>query len=314
MRTARPRTGPLSQLGARRQRAERPHARPAHARPGAASRLAGGGRRLLLARVVAAALALIGAWLPATAAHAAGTVTIADRSPKEDDGRWKLKMTINYGGTPHLSHIPMLFSFTPTVHYERALTDQSPEKPILNRIPLQNQQSINESMDVGFSDGSGKVFSITKFDFVLRRDRGFEAGEYELVIKRASDGVQMGQKQKITLQGENEIIDRRAIVFTGEKKKKDKPADKADAEKSGETEKAEGSEGEPASEPTEAEAPSAAELPPDEAPPPVEPKQGGCGCRLSPEEAATPLALPLVALGAAAAVARRNRARRARRG
>ncbi|WP_437995628.1 hypothetical protein WMF26_30835 [Sorangium sp. So ce185] len=314
MRTARPRTGPLSQLGARRQRAERPHARPAHARPGAASRLAGGGRRLLLARVVAAALALIGAWLPATAAHAAGTVTIADRSPKEDDGRWKLKMTINYGGTPHLSHIPMLFSFTPTVHYERALTDQSPEKPILNRIPLQNQQSINESMDVGFSDGSGKVFSITKFDFVLRRDRGFEAGEYELVIKRASDGVQMGQKQKITLQGENEIIDRRAIVFTGEKKKKDKPADKADAEKSGETEKAQGSEGEPASEPTEAEAPSAAELPPDEAPPPVEPKQGGCGCRLSPEEAATPLALPLVALGAAAAVARRNRARRARRG
>ncbi|WP_437331978.1 hypothetical protein [Sorangium sp. So ce394] len=314
MRTARPRTGPLSQLGARRQRAERPHARPAHARPGAASRLAGGGRRLLLARVVAAALALIGAWLPATAAHAAGTVTIADRSPKEDDGRWKLKMTINYGGTPHLSHIPMLFSFTPTVHYERALTDQSPEKPILNRIPLQNQQSINESMDVGFSDGSGKVFSITKFDFVLRRDRGFEAGEYELVIKRASDGVQMGQKQKITLQGENEIIDRRAIVFTGEKKKKDKAADKPDAEKSGETEKAQGSEGEPASEPTEAEAPSAAELPPDEAPPPVEPKQGGCGCRLSPEEAATPLALPLVALGAAAAVARRNRARRARRG
>ncbi|WP_437566489.1 hypothetical protein [Sorangium sp. So ce542] len=315
MRTARPRTGPLSQLGARRQRAERPHARPAHARPGAASRLAGGGRRLLLARVVAAALALIGAWLPATAAHAAGTVTIADRSPKEDDGRWKLKMTINYGGTPHLSHIPMLFSFTPTVHYERALTDQSPEKPILNRIPLQNQQSINESMDVGFSDGSGKVFSITKFDFVLRRDRGFEAGEYELVIKRASDGVQMGQKQKITLQGENEIIDRRAIVFTGEKKKKDdKAADKADAEKSGETEKVQGSEGEPASEPAEAEAPSDAELPPDEAPPPVEPKQGGCGCRLSPEEAATPLALPLVALGAAAAVARRNRARRARRG
>ncbi|WP_437720691.1 MYXO-CTERM sorting domain-containing protein [Sorangium sp. So ce861] len=311
MRTARPRTGPLSQLGARRQRAERPHARPASARPGAASRLAGGGRRLLLARVVAAALALIGAWLPATAAHAAGTVNIADRSPKEDDGRWKLKMTINYGGTPHLAHIPMLFSFTPTVHYERALTDQSPEKPILNRIPLQNQQSINESMDVGFSDGSGKVFSITKFDFVLRRDRGFEAGEYELVIKRASDGVQMGQKQKITLQGENEIIDRRAIVFTGEKKKKDdKAADKTDAEKSGETEKVQGSEGEPASEPAEAEAPSDAELPPDEAPPPVEPKQGGCGCRLSPEEAATPLALPLVALGAAAAVARRRRARR----
>ncbi|WP_437964056.1 MYXO-CTERM sorting domain-containing protein [Sorangium sp. So ce260] len=311
MRTARPRTGHLSQLGARRQRAERSHARPAHALPGAARRLAGGGRGLLLARVVAAALALIGAWLPATAAHAAGTVTIADRSPKEDDGRWKLKMTINYGGTPHLSHIPMLFSFTPTVHYERALTDQSPEKPILNRIPLQNQQSINESMDVGFSDGSGKVFSITKFDFVLRRDRGFEAGEYELVIKRASDGAQMGQKQKITLQGDNEIIDRRAIVFTGEKKKKkEDKADSADAEKPDEAEKEQASDSEPESDPAGAEAPSDAEIPPDEAPPPVSPKQGGCGCRLSPEEAATPLALPLVALGAAAAIARRRRARR----
>ncbi|WP_437573672.1 MYXO-CTERM sorting domain-containing protein [Sorangium sp. So ce887] len=311
MRTARPRTGHLSQPGARRQRAERSHARPAHARSGAARRLAGGGRGLLLARVVAAALALIGAWLPATAAHAAGTVTIADRAPKEDGGRWKLKMTINYGGTPHLSHIPMLFSFTPTMHYERALTDQSPEKPILNRIPLQNQQSINESMDVGFSDGSGKVFTITKFDFVLRRDRGFEAGEYELVIKRASDGVQMGQKQKITLKGDNEIMDRRAIVFTGEKKKKkDDKAAGAETEKSDEAEKEPASDAEPASDPAEAEAPSDAELPPDEAPPPVSPKQGGCGCRLSPEEAATPLALPLVALGAAAAIARRRRARR----
>ncbi|WP_438003606.1 MYXO-CTERM sorting domain-containing protein [Sorangium sp. So ce321] len=311
MRTARPRTGHLSQLGARRQRAERSHARPAHAHAGAARRL-DGGRRLLLARVVAAALALLGAWLPASAAHAAGTVTIADRSPKEDDGRWKLKMTINYGGAPHLAHIPMLFAFTPTVHYERALTDQSPEKPILNKIPLQNQQGINESMDVGFSDGSGKIFAITKFDFILRRDRGFEAGEYDLVIKRASDGVQMGQKQKITLQGDNEIIDRRAIVFTGEKKKKkdDKAdkADKADDEKSDEP--ANDAADEPASDAADAE-PSSAELPPDEAPPPVSPKQGGCGCRLAPDEAATPFALPLVALGAAVALARRRRGRRA---
>ncbi|WP_437826798.1 MYXO-CTERM sorting domain-containing protein [Sorangium sp. So ce1153] len=303
MRTARPRTGHLSQLGARRQRAERSHARPAHA--GAARRL-DGGRRLLLARIVAA-LALLGAWLPASAAHAAGTVIIADRSPKEENGRWKLKMTINYGGAPHLAHIPMLFAFTPTVHYERALTDQSPEKPILNKIPLQNQQGINESMDVGFSDGSGKIFAVTKFDFILRRDRGFEAGEYDLVIKRASDGVQMGQKQKITLQGDNEIIDRRAIVFSGEKKKKDDKADKADAEKSDEPAKEE--EGEPASDAADAE-PSSAELPPDEAPPPVEPKQGGCGCRLAPDEAAAPFALPLVALGAAVALARRRRGRR----
>ncbi|WP_437669661.1 MYXO-CTERM sorting domain-containing protein [Sorangium sp. So ce131] len=309
MRTARPRTGHLHQLGARRQRAE-PRS---HAHPRAARRLPGGGRRLLLARLVAAALALLGAWLPASAARAAGTVTIADRSPTETDGRWKLKMTINYGGTPHLGHIPMLFSFTPTVHYERALTDQSPDKPILNRIPLHNQQSINESMDVGFSDGTGKVFAITKFDFVLRRDHGFEAGEYELVIKRVSDGVQMGPKQKITLQGENEIMDRRAIVFTGEKKKKkDEKADAAGGDKSeaagGEKGSSE-SETEPVASAPSDETPSG-DAPPDEAPPPVEPKQGGCGCRLSPEDGAAPLALPIAALGAVAALARRRRPRR----
>ncbi|MGK4003541.1 MYXO-CTERM sorting domain-containing protein [Sorangium sp. So ce1036] len=311
MRTARSRTGLLSQPGARCPRAaRRSDDRLAPAHLGTARRPARGGRRLLLARLVAAALALLGAWLPARAAHAAGSVSIVDRSPKENDGRWKLKMTINYGGTPHLAHIPMLFSFTPTVHYERALTDQSPDKPILNRIPLHNQQSINESMDVGFSDGSGKIFSRTKFDFVLRRDRGFEAGEYDLVIKRASDGVQVGSKQKITLLGDNEVIDRRAIVFTGTKKKTDDKAEKDGAEEGDAAEKA------PESEPAEAdaEAPSDEAMseaaPPDEAPPPVEPKQGGCGCRLAPDEDATPLALPLVALGAVAALARRRRAPR----
>lgn len=257
---------------------------------------------------MAAALALLGAWLPARAAHAAGSVTIVDRSPKEENGRWRLKMTINYGGTPHLAHIPMVFSFTPTVHYERALTDQSPDKPILNRIPLHNQQSINESMDVGFSDGSGKIFPRTKFDFVLRRDRGFEAGEYDLVIRRASDGVQVGTKQKIILQGENEIIDRRAIVFTGTKKKTDDKTEKDDADKSDAAEQA--SESEPADAEATSDEAMSHEEPPIEAPPPVEPKQGGCGCRLSPDEDATPLALPLVALGAIAAFARRRRASR----
>jgi MYXO-CTERM domain-containing protein len=264
--------------------------------------------------MVVAALALLGALMLSGAAHAAGTVTIADRAPQENDGRWKLKMTINYGSTPHLSHIPMLFSFTPIVHYERALTDKSPDKPILNRIPLQNQQSINESMDVGFSDGSGKVFKITKFDFVLRRDRGFEAGEYELKITRMSDGAQMGQKQKITLQGDNPVVDRRAIVFSGEKKKKTDEGKASDggAEKTDETAKAEG-EGEAEAEAAPSEDPAAhdGEIP-DEAPPPVEPKQGGCGCRLGPEDTA-PIGAPLAALAALAALAGRQRARRSAR-
>lgn len=262
---------------------------------------------LTLARFFAATLALLAVGLLPRLALAAGTVNIDNRSPKEDDGRWKLKMTINYGGTPHLAHIPMVFQFTPTVHYERALTDQSGERPILNRIPLQGQTPINESMDVGFSDGSGKIFSITKFDFVVRRDRGFEAGEYDLKVTRETDGAQVGPTQKITLLGDNPIVDRRAMVFSGEKKKKkeEKTEEKADAASGSEPAAADASKSAPT---------SAADMPPDipssDGPPPVEPKQGGCGCRLASEDA-SPLALPFAALALGAIVGRRGARRRA---
>ncbi|MBK8254009.1 MAG: hypothetical protein IPK82_15265 [Polyangiaceae bacterium] len=220
------------------------------------------------ARIVAAALFVAVFFVPVLA-RAAGQVTVTDTQPKEDDGRWKLKMTINYGGVPATAHIPMLFSFTPTVLYERALTDQSPKTPVINKIPLSNQQSINESMDVGFSDASGKLFNITKFDFVIRRDHGFEAGEYSLKITRTSDGAQMGQTLKIVLQGDNPIIDRRAIVFSGEKKEK-KPDNSSTDEKK---------DNPPSDTPPPPEDTPPPSDTPVETPPPAAPKQGGCGCR-----------------------------------
>lgn len=225
-------------------------------------------------RILLAAIMLVGVTLAPRSAHAAGTVSIENLSPTESDGRWKLKMTINYGGVPHIGHIPMLFIFTPTVLYERALTDQSGERPILNKIPLQNQQAINESMDVGFANAEGKVFAITKFDFVIRRDHGFEAGEYKLEIKRQDDGVRMGNVMTLKLMGDNPIVDRRAISFAGEKKEKKKPAEDAA--------KAEGDKKEepaPASDPSEP-PPGSSDTEGAAAPPPVPPKQGGCGCRV----------------------------------
>src|SRR4051812_27916920 len=121
---------------------------------------------LFLLRLISAVLVL-GAFLLPRAALAVGTVTLPSREPVESDGKWKLNMSIDYGGIPHLPHIPMLFVFTATALYERALLDKTGDKPVLNRIPLQNQQPINESIDVGFSDASGKIFKITKFDFVI---------------------------------------------------------------------------------------------------------------------------------------------------
>lgn len=249
------------------------------------------GRIALLASVVIGLLLA----LPRPA-HAVGSVTLSTREPVEVDGRWKLVMTMDYGGIPLLPHIPMIFSFEPKVLYERALTDKSPDKPVLNKMPLTGQTTINESMDVGFSDASGKVFKVTKFDFVIRRDHGFEAGEYDLKIKRSDDGAQMGQVIHLVLKGDNPIVDRRAITFAGEKPKK--KVDAAPAEKQPEA-------------PAEAPKPEAAADSTPEgvapAPPPVDPKQGGCGCEVAGDQRPDNLgALAALALVVGLALRRRR--------
>jgi MYXO-CTERM domain-containing protein len=260
-------------------------------------------RSILRQLLVASVCALLGAlltFLPRSAS-AAGTVTLTSRDLSEADGKWKLNMSIDYGSIPQVPHIPMIFTFQPVVLYERALTDKSPEKPVINRMPLSNQPAINESVDVGFSDATGKIFKITKFDVVIRRDHGFEAGEYDLKIKREDDGVQMGQTIHLSLKGDNPVVDRRAMVFSGDKPKSKKvDADKPDDKKD-----------EPAAAGDEKKPDDGEEKKPDDgAPPPVPPKQGGCGCRVAGEEQA-PAGAVLAALGAVVAIgARRRRARR----
>lgn len=253
-----------------------------------------------LALLCAALLGALLALLPRPAL-AGVSVRLATREPVEADGRWRLAFTIDYGTPPQIPHVPMIFSFEPMVLYERALTDKSPEKPIINRMPLSNQQTLNESMDVGFSDASGKVFKITKFNFVIRRDRGFEAGEYNLKIKREDDGVQMGQTLRIILKGDNPIVDRRAMVFAGEKKSKKVDADKTDDKSDDKKDDA------PAKEAPKAE--DGEEKKSGDDVPKVPPKQGGCGCRMAGEEAPAGATLAGVALAVAVA-ARRRRARR----
>jgi hypothetical protein len=264
-------------------------------------------RRTALLRALFAALTLAFVLFAPGQAHAAGTVTLASREPEEVNGKWKLNFTINYGAKPDIAYIPMIFSFTMTTLYERSLTDQSGEKPVITRKPLQGQQASNESMDVGFSDASGKTFNITKFDFVIRRDKGFEAGEYDLKITRTSDGAQMGQTLKVILKGENTIVDRRAIVFAGEKKKK-----KPDEKKEGAQEEKKEGGGDTAADSTpDSSDPSASSETPTEGPPAETPKQGGCGCHVAGEHktAGTSLALLFGLFGASFAA--RRRARRA---
>jgi MYXO-CTERM domain-containing protein len=258
-------------------------------------------RRSALLRVLFAVIALVLATSAPRLAHAVGTVTLVSKEPEEANEKWKLNFTINYGSTPDIAYIPMIFSFTPTVLYERSLTDQSGEKPVITRKPLQGQQAINLSMDVGFSDPSGKKFGTTKFDFLIRRDKGFEAGEYDLKITRAEDGAQVGQVIKLKLKGDNPIIDRRAMVFSGEKKKKNDEKKEGDAAAASEKND-EGAEAAGDAKTAGSETPSET---PSEAPPAEPPKQGGCGCRVAGEPSAPGAALASLLVGTLLTLRRR---------
>jgi MYXO-CTERM domain-containing protein len=169
-------------------------------------------------------------------------------------------------------------------------------------MPLSNQQTINESMDVGFSDGTGKIFKITKFDFIIRRDHGFEAGEYDLKIKREDDGVQMGQVIHLTLKGDNPVVDRRAIIFAGDKPKKKK----GDADKDKTEEKKDEPKQEAAPEKKEGGEEGEKKEGGEEVPK-VPPKQGGCGCEVAGDRAPAGAALAVLGLTLALGARRRRR-------
>jgi len=253
-------------------------------------------RRSALA--LAVALALI---CGSTAALARGSVQLSDTSPEEVDGKWSLSFTVNYGGKPDLAHVPVVLSFRMTSLYERSYTDESGDKPVLRKVPIdagsQRGQEINLPTDIGFADGSGKIFTTTKFKIKIRRDRDFEAGEYILTV-RLSAGGNLGRPIKLTLQGENPVVDRRSIIFHSDKK----PKPKAKPEKKY-----------PASEDPDPLADDdddddIGDDEPVEKPPKEKPKNGGCGCRVTgAEQPAAPAWLILTALGGLAAARRRRR-------
>jgi MYXO-CTERM domain-containing protein len=264
-------------------------------------------------------LSLLAVVLVAGAALAAGRVEWKSKTFKErSDKAWMLELKIFLPRAPDVAYVPMKFEFEPYTYFERALVDGT-EGPVERKVPLEGKQPLIESVDVGFMDsGTSKIESRTKFSFKVKRDLGFEAGEYKVTIKDTRNGQKVGQTTTITFAGENEIIDRRAMVFSGEKKKKkeepkkDESAEKtSDRENSGSNdsgdEKAAASEGE-----DEGTSEEGSDNSGGDEPPAVEGKPGGCGCRVAGEGAASPLAPAslLAALGLALAFGFR-RSRRA---
>jgi MYXO-CTERM domain-containing protein len=264
-----------------------------------------------MARVISALLTLVVTLLFAGSALAAGRVEWKSKTFKErSDKAWMLELAIYLPRAPDVAYVPMKFEFQPEVYYERSLIDGH-EGPQDRKVPLVGRQPLIESVDIGFMDaGTTKIEKRTRFSFKVKRDLGFEAGEYKVTIRDTRNGQVVGTPTLITFAGENEVIDRRAMVFSGEKKKEKKKDEekKDDDEKkeassdSGEGEKSESASGSEDDTSSEGESNAGGDDPP-----PVEPKSGGCGCRVPGKSSTSGLEWTLaLALGAAFAARRRR--------
>ena len=262
-----------------------------------------------MARVVSALLTLLVTLLLAGSAFAAGRVEWKSKNFKErSDKAWMLELAIFLPRAPDVAYVPMKFEFQPEVYYERSLVDGQ-EGPQDRKVPLVGRQPLIESVDVGFMDaGTTKIEKRTRFSFKVKRDLGYEAGEYKVTIRDTRNGQIVGTATTIVFDGQNEVIDRRAMVFSGEKKKKKPDEEKKaeekkeasdDGDKSEKSEPASGSEDDKSSEGEDNSG--------GDEPPPVEPKSGGCGCRVPGKSTTSGLEWTLaLALGVAFAARRRR--------
>jgi MYXO-CTERM domain-containing protein len=187
-------------------------------------------------RLLAVLVSLLAVLLLSSAASAAGRVEWKSKSFKErSDKAWMLELAIYLPRAPDVAYVPVKFEFELITYFERALVDGR-DGPVENKTPMTGRQPLIESVDVGFLDaGTSKIEKRTRFSFKVKRDLGFEAGEYKVTLRDTRNGQTIGGPTTITFDGENEIIDRRSIVFQGDdkKKKKEKKEEKAEGEGDG---------------------------------------------------------------------------------
>jgi MYXO-CTERM domain-containing protein len=164
----------------------------------------------------------------ASAAHAAGSFKLKTTTVSEVSGSWHIFVKVELSHAPAIAHVPMRFLFTKEAVFERDLVDGHGDTPVTNQMVLTNQTPNVESLDVDFADGSGKIFRGTNFDFSLSRDRGYEAGVYKVEV-RTSDGINIGSGQRLTLNGDNPVVDRRSITFNAKDSRVKKVAGYGDA-------------------------------------------------------------------------------------
>jgi hypothetical protein len=256
-------------------------------------------RVLRAVRIAALALPLL-ATTPAFAGY--GSVTPATKVLPEATGGWKMALTVKLPKKPDPAYQTYRFFFTPVVLYETFLDDTKPGEQTRNLPQDKNTKPMVESLEVGFSDARNQVWDTTKFDFIIKRDRGFEAGKYKVEIRDTNDKT-LGSAFEIELSGKNPVVDRRAMVMSGTPRKK--VAAEAPKTDGAAPAAAPASESEGSTEPSAA--PASAPDAPAEPPPPV---KKGCAIGQVGDATAPDGALALVTVVGVTALVARRRPRR----
>ncbi len=248
-------------------------------------------------------------------ATAAGRIDWGSKTlkPRSDGNSWNVDIKIYMPRPPDVPTVQLKFEFLQLVYYERAMVDG--DKLITRNVPMEGKQPVIETVDVGFLDpATSRIESRTRFTFKLHRDHGFDCGEYKVTVRDTRNGQMIGAPTTLILGGENEVIDRRSIVFSGEKKKPKKEEKKENSEGGGNSE-AEGKKSEAKEEASESAAPAQEEAPPAEEPAAdgpgtIKEKPGGCGCTVR-GRSENPVSGGWLLLAASGlALARRTRVRR----
>jgi hypothetical protein len=239
-----------------------------------------------------------------TPAHAADRVIWKKTAISENLESWRLDLEFHFTRPPDIAHVPILFEFTQTVYFENMLDDEHKEPQVIKQ-PIENKQPLIETQDVGFLDpGTGKTMNRTRFTFKLTRARGFEAGEYKVVVKDKRSGSKLGGETRLTLNGTNEVIDRRSITFDEKKKPKEEAKPKSWEEEEYDPNKDPNREEYWEGGPNEKDKGEGDDIPP---PAHMQENPGACGCRVVGGANTRSGALWLVALGLGAWGLRRRR-------
>jgi hypothetical protein len=250
-------------------------------------------RILRAVRLAALALPLL-VVTPAFAGY--GSITPASKLVPETAGGWKMALTVKLPKAPDPAYQTYRFLFTPQVLYETYMDDTKPGEQTRDLPQAKDVKPMVESLEVGFSDARNQVWDTTKFDFVIKRDRGFEAGTYKIEVRDTNDKT-IGSPFVVKLDGKNPMVDRRAMIMTGGKKK-EAPAVKKDEPSSAPAAPAE----------TSTSAPSADGAPASDAPsaPPPPVKKGCAVSAVLPADGSSPVAY-LLTFGLVGLAAARRR-------